>query len=81
MYCRNDTGKAECRISGTRPVAPSLFRIDAVTAITAFYGVLLSASCEPNDRRDAAVVTECCGQTRRPLMERSLHVDRRLTVL
>jgi len=68
-YCRNDTGKAECRISGTRPVVPSLLRIDAVTTITAFYRVLLSASCEPNDRRDAAVVTKRCGQTRRPLME------------
>lgn len=66
-YCCNDTGKAEYHISDTQPVIPSLL-FDAVTAITAFYGVLLSASCEPNDRRDA-VVTERCGQTRRPLME------------
>lgn len=56
-YCRNDAEKAERRISGTRPVVPFLSRIDAVTAITAFYEVLLSASCEPNDRRDATIVT------------------------
>lgn len=53
-YCRNDAEKAESRIRGTRPVVSFLPRIDAVTAITAFYGVLLSASCEPNDRRDAS---------------------------
>lgn len=63
------TRERQCRISGTRSVVPSLLRINAVTAITAFYRVLLSASCEPNDRRDAAIVTERCGQTRRPLME------------
>jgi len=55
-YCRNDTGKVEYRINGTRPIIPSLLHINAVTAITVFYGVLLSASCEPNDRRDAVIV-------------------------
>lgn len=88
-YCCNDAEKAERRISGVR-FLPSR-RIDAVTAvtaITAFYGVLLSASranrtTEGRDSSNGHAVVKRAPPAcllRTTADGAWLYVDRRLTV-